>query len=253
MNIKKQGSSSSNVADASGPLDAVTALGQALCAQLWPEGRGNRLSMWMTYHVAERIEAARTARGAAKLAAEERCRKAILELWAHRRELEGRRPTEALEPLLDILSRLDPEKPDHFYHQQFSRARSNSLAQDEPTEVLEQIKVVDDIDCATRNLIGRALRSAADAALESTEPWVALAREAGAPNDLPIQIVLKIQGGGDLLYGEDRRRAAESARLKLAQLEVLLEIASAAKAELCDQIDEIDEGKNDDKADSGLC
>ncbi|WP_016746117.1 hypothetical protein [Rhizorhabdus wittichii] len=190
----------------------------------------------MSHHIAELIETAAATRGRARQEAEDRCRRAILELWAYRRELEGQRPAEALEPLLAALDMLEPLHDTPYHYRRFWRARDEDAAEKEDPEVAKWIAIAQGADRLARGLIGWALGRAASHTLDISAAWVDLARHAGAPEDLPLVILRRARVGDPAHIAEDDDPVAPL-RKKLEQLAAFRALADSFEEELRDALE----------------
>ncbi len=158
--------------------DKILALGRKLVEELGLEESCDTLGRWMAHYIAELITKAEKATGAQKDIAERECAAVILALWQHRSELpDGRRPFEALEPVMRAIESLDPESDRPRY---YGRARP---PKDETAKTSEQdqwVAMADGLDYSAKILIGFCLAEAAGAALEKSKEWVKLASEIDA-------------------------------------------------------------------------
>ena len=88
----------------------VLALGRVIVRELELAARGTVLQRWMAHHLAETLAEADSAEEEAKVDAEARAVKLILELWRHRRALPDTvDPLEGIRDTVNILSRMAPE------------------------------------------------------------------------------------------------------------------------------------------------
>jgi hypothetical protein len=196
----------------------------------------------MAHHVAELTKAARNTRGRAKVDAEDRCRRAILELWAFRREVEGQRPTEKLEPLINALAMLNPDETDPFYYRDIWRARREESAEEESAPEWIWLDSARTIDAAARNLIGWSLGRAASEALDQSMPWIELARKAGAHDDSLVMLTLRLRSTNPKLARDTHLTA--SIRRRLDQLDQLRAVAATMEAELRLALEQADRAEN---------
>lgn len=156
--------------------EAVIALGKRLVAQLGAED--DLLTVWMAHHVADLMARAEAAPSAEKGAAEDACARAILDLWRHRNSLpEHQRPLEDVQAVLRTLAFLDLDPEDIRYYR--SPMEAAVLAKLEG-DVKRDIELALGVDYTARVLIRMLLQQAAAGAGESLEPWIELARAAGA-------------------------------------------------------------------------
>jgi hypothetical protein len=191
------------------------------------------LSSWMAHDIAGRMEAAEKAPAEDKIAAQNACAEAILRLWSHRSVIPRQlRPLVELEPVMRTLASLDVEQSRYRYHPDALSEAESVNADDETKQVLE---IAIGIDYTARLLIQYALRTAAERAATSAEPWVKLAQDAGA-DDGPDIAVLRV-----VLHGKDERESMpsqEETRLKerLDRLEAFVALASNWVDDLREQL-----------------
>lgn len=133
-------------------------------------------SRWMAHYLAEKISVTEQLEGNEKEAAEKECFDVILKLWQHRHSLpSGRRPFQSFEPILDTLSKLNPDTEESYF---YNALRNQDLAELEidnlaHKSVNEWMSLVKDIDKIARVWIGYALGRAADNAEdERTKQWI---------------------------------------------------------------------------------
>lgn len=146
----------------------------------------------MAHHIAELLDAAGKARGKAKAPADDRCRVAILDLWAHRTALGDRRLTAELDPILATLERLASPSRHHYQHQIWQARDEDDGAQAKP-ETDKWLDLAREADFAASDLVGWALANAAAAAGDRSLEWVKLARRAGAEDDNLIRITVLLR------------------------------------------------------------
>ena len=145
----------------------------------------------MAHHVAELIDRSSTAAGKAKVEAERECRAAILELWAHRRQLRPRSLVEELEPLIETIDLLKPDEIP-FHHRHVWRVlRDEEGGQEEASR--EWIELAIQADSAAGALVGWALGKAAASSVQQSLPWIELARAAGLPDDRLVELTIRLR------------------------------------------------------------
>lgn len=199
---------------------AVLDLGKQLVAQL--DTDDDLLASWMAHDIAQRIEAAEKAPEKAKAVAQDACAKAILDLWKYRGALPSHlRPLGELEPVLRTLVSLDVDRTDYRYYPQALREAATADA-DEATK--QWLDLAIGLDYTARLLIQFALRSAAHHAASQAEPWVELARQAGADNGTE-EIVIKFILRGDETEVEGGNKQNNALRDKLERLKAFSELA----------------------------
>jgi hypothetical protein len=218
---------------------AVVELGNRLVSQL--DVDDDLLASWMAHYIAQLIEAAEKAPPEAKATAQEACAKAILELWRHRATLPDRfRPLAELEPLLRTLASLDAERTDYRYYPD-ALSEAETANTDDNTKQWLQVAIVS--DRVARFLIQTALRSAARSGASTAQPWVELAAQAGAGEDIEksiVQIVLPDGEEGEV-FRDVRDRVLKR---RLSELETVVEFATTLTKDLRAQLG-VEEVKKD--------
>ena len=170
---------------------AVLELGKKILAEL--EGQDDLLTSWIAHYIAQRIEEAQNASAETKRAAEDFCANAILELWRYRSCLPKHlRPFGELEPIQRALASLDVDDIDYRY---YALILLEAAAADVEIETKQWLELAFGIDYSARLLIQSALRAAAQRAVSQAEPWVDLARCAGAEEGVESVIVNFVRGG----------------------------------------------------------
>lgn len=187
------------------------------------------LAAWMAHHIADLIAKAVAAAPGDKVAAEEACEKAILELWRHRNVLpEHLRPLDQIQPILRTLAFLDLKPGDQRYYPVPMRAAATAKVEGVVKELLEAAMGV---DFTARVLIRMFLQQAVAASADTTAPWVELAAKAGEEDSGELAVLrIILVGDGAETPGFDSARAALEDRL--ARLEAFAKMAAAAAAEL---------------------
>lgn len=215
--------------------EAVISLGKRLVAQL--DTDDDLLGSWMAHWLAELITAAESAPPESRQAAFEACRKAILELWAHRNALPPHlRPLANLEPITHTLASLDVTAPGHHYFPNHLREAATANATGETKTWLDFAL---GLDYSARLLIASALRSAAALSADSAEAWVKLANAAGAEDFVELRIVRFVIGKERAETEAEREQAV--LRDKLHRIEGFIAAANGA-ADLVRQ--ELEKGKS---------
>jgi hypothetical protein len=174
--------------DASETPQKAIALGELLVKELGPPRQTGMLSRWMAYYIGEQLTLAKTATGARKAKAEERCFNAILTLWAHRSELpNGFRPFDGFEPILRALARLDPDEPRPFYYK-FGRDQQEQATKDKQQQAVDSwLGFVESTDRTARVLIEIGLNLASkNAKTESTKAVVGAAPSSATDHDITV-------------------------------------------------------------------
>ncbi|MET9400911.1 hypothetical protein [Kitasatospora sp. NPDC002965] len=182
-------------------------LGEKILHELDPAGTGDTLTKWLAHHIAELITTADHARvtGTAEEAthAAEQCRRAVLDLWAHRTAWPNGWPPPGAKQMAEILTSIDApvygfqqgnglSALERLHHQVLAALTDEETA-NEPTDAVqdwlesfEQLLAVDE-----RKLLelyaGRADRAAAPAGPPPTERSTNDDAEASGQTDLTPQ------------------------------------------------------------------
>lgn len=156
--------------------EKVINLGKLFVKELKLEPGVDTFSRWMAHYLAEKISVADRSEGSEKEVAEKECYEVILKLWEHRHCLpSGRRPLQNFEPILDTLSKLNPDTEAPYFY--------NILRNQDPAELEtdnldhksaeEWMDIVNEIDKTAKIWIEYALGQAADNAKnERTKEWL---------------------------------------------------------------------------------
>ena len=130
------------------------------------------------HYIADLMETARTAGHETRVAKQEKCSKAALELWKHRSQLPaGQRPLQEFDPILRTMESLDPDKEEGRY---FGLLWREAAETEEGTETSKWLRFADSLDYSARILIRYCLARAAQGAADISREWVSLANEAEA-------------------------------------------------------------------------
>jgi hypothetical protein len=193
----------------------VLDLGRALVKELGLDPGVDTLSRWMAHYIAESIEEAETAKVEGRPAKFARCADTILKLWEHRHYLpSGKRPFKDLEPILRAMESLDPtnDTPRYFRSQ---RMRADETEQN--AEVRKWLDLADALDYSAKVLIRYCLTQAAQAALDKSKKWVALAEAAGLEDGIDLPVIRFVTDESNLLKeneAEDRTRSLLEDRVR---------------------------------------
>jgi len=166
---QQQDSSLSRPMEASLHSDGILALGRRLVDELTLEPT-DTLGRWMAQYVAELMEAVSTVPLPERSAAQDRCFKAILELWSYRAELpDGKRPLAEMEPVVRAIESLDPdaERP-RYYGEPNIKGKSAQL-----------LEFAKNLDASARSLIRFLLSEAAAIGVGKSSDWLVAAEAAG--------------------------------------------------------------------------
>jgi hypothetical protein len=192
----------------------------------------------MAHHVADLIAHAEAAPPAGRVAAEEACAHAVLELWRHRNALpEHLRPLDEVQAVLRTLALLDLDPKETRY---FRSPMKELVLAKVDGDAKSAIELALGVDYTARVLIRMLLQQAAASAGESLEPWVELARAAGAEDAAEDKLLafLHSEEGAETPGYESARAALED---RAARLEVFANAAAAAAVDLRQHLSDRDE------------
>lgn len=214
-------------------VNEAVALGNNL-VELLRHGRRepDLLAEWMAHHIAACIVATSQAKGRARIAAEDRCVATILQLWRHRAALpDGRRPYEKFEPILKMLSRLDPDHDMWFYFDlQPHWQRSGNLdAQSKPCSVEKHVELAQRVDQAARILIEHLIN---DATKLADQPITRKLLKSGiGDDDAPdVETVRRLLEAKDMGAATDEAALNAMEKRLRSRIDRLKEFMMAAKA-----------------------
>lgn len=242
MTSKKTASSSFDPGVSPGSYHAVAELGEAIVAQLDLEHSNDVLGRWMAHWVSELIAAARYATDAGKADAERRCADAVFELWRYRNCLpDGHRPLDRMEPVMDLLASLDPERHRTFYRPDVW----DDLDEDDPSSK-PWIEAAHRFDGAARTVLEHIIVKAAETATDESREWVRKAKGAGVTGvDLELSdriVVLTEQLRGRGTADETLRRSRiQALRARLKALADFEEVASAVRDDIQARLQAVEE------------
>jgi hypothetical protein len=207
------------------PSDSVLTLGRKLVEELGLEQSVDTLGRWMAHYIADLVTKAERATGDEKSAVERECFAAILALWKHRAELpDGRRPFQALEPVMRAIESLDPENDTPRF---FRAARP---PKDDAAETSEQgrwLALADGLDHSAKILIGYCLAEAAEATLDKSKEWVKLATAIDA-DGVPEIVIRVLSSTADMMKKPDPDEAMRSLlEARIQRLHGFLELAES--------------------------
>lgn len=156
--------------------EKVINLGKLFVKELKLEPGVDTFSRWMAHYLAEKISVAEQSEGDEKEAAEKECFEVILKLWAHRHYLpSGRRPLQSFQPILDLLSELNPDTEEPYFYKAFRNQDLIELKVEnlDYKSVEEWISFVKEIDKTAKIWIEYALGQAVENAKnERTRAWI---------------------------------------------------------------------------------
>jgi hypothetical protein len=211
--------------------EATLELGRRLTKELDLDQSVDTLGRWMAHYIAELIHEAQNANSEERSAKMRACSETILSLWEHRHELpNGKRPFKSVEPILRALESLDPDDDTPRY---FRAARGAAEEEDEDSDATAWLKLADGLDYTARTLITYCLTKGAEAAVDKTAEWVALAKAAGANDGIEFPLVRIVVTEKDLLEKDDLQEAEKKIlQDRIARLEGFTEMAGALVLEL---------------------
>jgi hypothetical protein len=175
----------------------------------------------MSHHVARLIEEARTAKPKDRAAAEENCRRAILELWRHRRSLTDRTPFASIDRIAELIFRL--RAPHHGWY--FNRIEERG----EPGDTALQLALA--TDGAARQIIRWCLAEAFRDNLLKEVPWLTWTSHELFEGELDVKIARDIVGDLALFSPqmEGGEELAEARKDVLQQLDWLASFAASVR------------------------
>jgi hypothetical protein len=184
----------------------------------------------MAHHIAELMTEAERADPDDRASKTSACAEAILELWAHRSDLQWEhRPLREWHAVLRALASLDPESTESR-HFRFLR----QAAKDEKDQGANKwLELADGVDYSARLLVRYALSHAAQDASDKSKEWVALAEKTDADAEGDIVAIRELLRERTLLEGEgldDRQRLTIEDRI--ARLEEFNRLSAAMIEEL---------------------
>lgn len=204
----------------------VLDLGRSIIAELDLDDRNDTLGRWLAHDIAARIAAAE-APGASE-AERQACADAILKLWAHRRDWpDGTRPFEKLEPVLQVMDRLDPAGAGSSYFRPPAKTQTDGEA---------WLEAAQQIDRTARILIALCLKRAV-ASAEGDPDWAVTAAAAGLPAQEAEFLWIVTRTGEVAQESAEERRMAEvkgQLRALAAFRKSATTLGAALSAELAD-------------------
>lgn len=157
-------------------LDKIINLGKLFVKELKLEPGVDTFSRWMAHYLAEKITIAEKSQGKEKEVAEKECFDVILKFWQHRHALpSGKRPLQSFEPILDVLSKLNPDREELYFYNAMRNQDLSELETDnvDYKSVEKWTNIAEEIDKTARIWIEYALSQAARIAKnERTKEWI---------------------------------------------------------------------------------
>jgi hypothetical protein len=207
-------------------------LGQKLVAELKLEGGGDTLCQWLAHDIADKMLAARRARGPLKDKLDVELRELILGLWKHRASLRvPMPPLESYDPVIRALESLDPLRPHSRFYPSFVQVVSG---QAESAATKTWLDSAASIDSAARTLIRFCLLEAAASVPHKAKEWLKLASRVMQNDDAEVQVVLLLTEEQKALAekekadpNEPERRRIKAMHDSLKRLAVVSEKLSA--------------------------
>lgn len=156
--------------------EKIINLGKLFVKELNLEPGVDTFSRWMAHYLAEKISITEHSEGSKKEVAEKECFDVILKLWEHRHSLpSGRRPLQSFEPIIDTLSKLNPDTEEPYF---YNAMRNQDLVELEIENldyksVEEWMSIAKEIDKTARIWIEYALNQATNNAQnQRTKEWL---------------------------------------------------------------------------------
>ena len=206
---------------------AAVALGKKIVSELKLESSVDTLGRWMVCHIAELIQQAEIAKESERVEKNTQLREAILALWDHRQGLPiGNKPLEDLEPLIRALESFDPSNATPRYY----RPRNiPSETEEESEDTQRWIELAKGLDHSCKILMNYILALAAESAVDKSQEWIQLAKEANLDNSFELQFVELFSDECDLLGGSELDQKQEATlKDRFESLKAFISLASAA-------------------------
>jgi len=117
-------------------------------------------------------------------------------LWRYRAGLPmDERPLHELEPVIRAMKSLDPDDATPRY---FRSIRPQVSVTKEESEAHAWLKMVAELDCSAKILIGYYLNQAARAAVDKSQEWIRLAEAADCSDDITEIMIRIVSSAKDL-------------------------------------------------------
>ena len=201
-----QKSSLSKVTDQSAPSRGIVALGKKIVSELEMESSVDTLGRWMACHVAELIQQTEDASGAEAMEKSAQVREAIVTLWNHRESLPiCKKPFESLDQVVSTLKSLNP---DNHVPRCYLPNQIPPKPERESKETQRWVELVRELDQSCRILVNYFLTQAVENAVEKSQEWIELAKEAEADASFELKLIElfsdKREMYGSTKYGESK-------------------------------------------------
>lgn len=228
-------------------LSDVLALGKRLIAELDADEGRDTLSHWMAHHIAGLMHSLDEEQGQARNEREEACRRAILEVWAHRSSFRrGARPFAKLDRVIDTLEALDPDARSSFYFQSLADRSTKTDELDEAA--VHWLSLARSLDRGARTLIGYCVARATEGSTDEASGWVELARKVESTLDTDIRLVrIVIQNASmlkEVVPSDERSVAKELLQRRVESLDELSRASAELRVQLADRIRQLDAGED---------
>ena len=237
--------------EATTQLSDVVKLGKRLVTELDGDESRDTLSHWMAHHIADLIKRLEAQGSGDRLELEAECRRAILELWAHRNSFRSSsRPFAKLDRLLNTLEALDPDSTSYFYIRELGARVDKVDSLDQP--VAQWLDLARSLDRGARTLIGYCISRAAAETKDESADWVELAQKVESTLDTDIKLVrIVIQSAGalkDIVPRDEQSVLKEMLQHRVESIDGLAKALADIRGLLIDRIQEIDAGSSDQTA-----
>jgi hypothetical protein len=229
-------------------LSDVLKLGKRLVTELEGDESRDTLSHWMAHHIAGLIHRLEKPGSSEGIGLEAECRRAILDLWAHRGSFRSNsRPFAKLDQLLSTLEALNPDSGSSFYFRELGeRVEKVDALEDLAKQWLDLAR---SLDRGARTLIGYCISRAAAETKDESADWVELAQKVESTLDADIRLVrIVIQSASVLneVVPQDRRSVLrEMLQRRVDSLDGLAEALATIRGLLKVRIQEIDSGSTE--------
>ena len=183
-------------------FESAVELGKKIVEELGMLTSCDTLARWMIHHISDLILIAETCDVKDRMAAEDRCRNAILSLWEHIYMLPGHSDVFSSIPvIIKTIKALDSDFQDYYYFAQIQKAaEANKI----DPEVIKWLDLSRGIDFSARLLIRETLRNAAKSAAKKDEKWIQEIENA-FPQKLSAPVMIRIVSGD----GSDKNETTE--------------------------------------------